>query len=230
MEISLDKLDISIRSEEITGIYIDKEDLIKEAIDTKKYNVSYIDNSTFYTKKVSDEFFLVKNDIDDKKNYIEKIISCLKLLGLTKDYLDRDIDSLSKTERLLINISLNLIKNKDIIIFSHIFKDLDKNNKEVIKRLIIDLKNKYNKIIIIIDDNMNILYDICTWFIIVKDNKTIINIDKKELSNNIDSLIKNNIELPFIVEFSKIACNYDKTILNQFDINSLIKEVYKNVK
>ena len=100
----------------------------------------------------------------------------------------------------------------------------------IIKNLIKELKKKYNKIIILIDNDINILYEIGTYLVIIKDNKVIANDNMKNVFKSLEIFEENNLEIPFLIEFSYIANNYNKKINYHKDINDLIKDVYKNVK
>jgi len=232
-------LNLTIEDKEITGIIKDKENIIKKILVDKcdfegELNIddrviSYVNNRNFLTKTVSDEFYLVKNNLKEKDNFIEKLLSSINMVGLTDDYLERNINTLSKTEKILVEIALSLITNPDILILDNIFNNLDKSNKLVIKKILLELKKNYNKIIIIIDD-INIIYEICNNIIIFKDNYLLISGNKKEVFNDIDLLIDNEIELPFFIEFSYNAKNYNKEIKYYQEINDLIKGVYKNAR
>lgn len=240
-----------IKSNEITGIYGDNSNLIikllKEnikyegniLIDGKplsNYNqnlIAYIKKDLkdiFLTKTVSDEFYLIKKEIlSDKNSYIKKIVASLNMVGLQENILEREINTLSKSEKKLLQIALNLIINPDIIILEEPFLYLDKSNKSDISKILFDLKKKYKKTIIIISNDINILYDICNFLIIIKNNKLLINDKGSLIFNNLDLLIQNEIDLPNIIKFNKIALNYGKKIKNHKDVKDLIKEVYKDV-
>ena len=86
----------------------------------EKNLISYINKiniNTFLTKNVRDEFYLIKKKVSSNTNsYIKKVIASLNMVGLSEDYLDKDIHILSKSEKRLVQIALNLISNPDIII------------------------------------------------------------------------------------------------------------------
>ncbi|MBQ8891959.1 MAG: ATP-binding cassette domain-containing protein [Bacilli bacterium] len=230
-------LNFNLRENEITGI-IDESKILKQILDgnevegeiilDKDKKIKYIEHA-FLTKTVSDEFFLVKKEIDDN-NYIEKVISSLNLVGLNKDYLNRNINTLSNFEKTLVMISLSIITNPDVIIFDNVFAYLDKKHKTIIKSLIIELKKKYNKMVIVIDNDINILYEICTYLIIFKNNKLVIDNNMEHAFNDLSIYDEYDLEIPFLIEFSSIANDYGKNIKYHKSINDLIKEVYRNEK
>lgn len=229
-------LNFKVNGNEITGIIDESKvinKLLKEDIEgsieyPKDKKIKYIEHD-FLTKTVSDEFFLVKMDVDDN-NYIEKIRSSLNLVGLNEDYLEREINTLSNSEKTLITIALSIITNPDIIIFDNIFKSLDKKYKVTIKNLIKELKKNYQKQVIVIDNDINILYEICTHLIIFNNYNIVLDKNMNEAFNNLEIFDNYDIDIPFLVEFSNNALNYSKKIKYYKNINDLVKEVYKNAK
>ncbi len=193
--------------------------------------VSYIkelDNDTFLTSKVSDEFYLMKKSITSSdKDYIDKVISVLKMVGLDNSYLKRDINTLSKSDKRLLEIALNLITNPDILIITEPFLYLNKNKKFNIKKILLDLRKKYKKTIIILSNEINVLYELTDNLIILKDGQVLVNDRTKLIFKDYNVLEKNQIALPDLVLFSKIALEYNKKIDNYLDVNDLIKGVYK---
>lgn len=229
MEIEINN--IKIKNNDITGIYnVDNDifiNLLNHYCKDNNLKIKYINEDKFYTKKVRDEFYLIQKEIKD--NYLNKIISSLNIVELSKDFLDRDINSLSTSEKKLLTIALSLIINPDIIVFKNVFNNLDKNNYSVVRKIIKDLKKKYNKIILLIDDNINNLYDLCSYFIIFNDSKLFISGNKKNVFKDIESFKTNNLELPDMIKFIDISKNYNIQISPLDSIKDLIKEVYRNV-
>ncbi len=240
-------LNVEIKKNMITGIYNDIYNLIpnllcknleysgiiyidnKEIKDYMKDKISYISlDCDFLTKTVSDEFYLKQKDLKDETNdYIDKIISSLNMVGLNKNYLDRDIYSLSRSEKKLLQIALFLVVNPDVIIFDNVFSFLDKRNQIRLKNIIVELKKKYEKNIIIIDQDINILYEICNDIIIFKEGDILIHDDIKKVFQNLDFLKECNIELPNILKFIKIAKEKGINLPNQVELKDLIKDVYR---
>lgn len=242
---------LQIKSNEITGIYNDNFNIITKLltsdtnykgdilIDSKSFHIisksiiTYIDeltNNTFLTKKVSDEFYLTKRNIqDDDSNYIKKVVASLNMVGLPELFLERDIITLSKSEKRLLQIAISLITNPDIIIINEPFLYLDKNNKANIRKILFDLKKKYQKTIIILSQDINTLYELTNYLVIFKDKKLLISDSTNLIFNDLNILENNEIDLPNIVLFNKIALNYNKKIPNTKDVKDLIKDVYKNV-
>lgn len=244
--VEFNNLNILIKASKITGILnndllpdiiLKKKDytgtILINDLDINQYNlnlISYVKLDKLYlTKYVKDEFYLQLSKLKiDSNSYLSKIESILSLVGLDNTYLNKEIKDLSTSETYLLNLSLNLIIDPDIIILE-LSNDLDKNNKLLIKNILLDLKRKYKKTIIIISNDVNILYELTDYLIIFKDNKMVINDKTSIVFNDKEFLNNNNIELPDLVSFSNKARNYNIKLKNYKDIKDLIKEVYKNV-
>ena len=245
-------LNLQIKSNQITGIYKDDNQIISKLL-TKDLNyhgnimvdskliqayeknlISYINKiniNTFLTKNVRDEFYLIKKKVSSNTNsYIKKVIASLNMVGLSEDYLDKDIHILSKSEKRLVQIALNLITNPDIIIIDEPFLYLSKEARNNIKKVLLDLKKKYLKTIIIISSDINILYELTNYLVIFKENKVLINDSTNTIFKNLDFLESNHIDLPDLILFNKIALDYGKKLTNHKDIKDLIKEVYRNAQ
>ena len=235
-------VNLTINSKQITGIFQDNNNIIARILLNKvNYTgevlinnenhesnlISYIQaNPEFLTKTISDEFFLNQRKTSNQEEYLLKIESVLNLVGLDKNYLTRLINTLSTSEKYLLNIALNLIINPSIIIFQEPFLNLDKYYKNIIKNIILELKRKYKRTIIIISNNINILYEL-TDNLIIFDQEII-----TDKTSNIYKTIKedSNLELPDLIKFKQIALKYNYKLNNYKDIKDLIKEVYKNVQ
>ena len=243
--INYKNINIRFNSNYITGLYGDNFETIPKLL-KKELNyqgqilfnnkvislnekISYIkeiDKDTFLTKKVSDEFYLKKKNLNIKETeYLDKIVSALKMVGLNKKYLKRDINTLSKSEKKLLEISLELVSEPNIIIFNEPFLYLNSNYCYNIKKIILELKEKYQKTVIILSNDINVLYELCDELIIFKENNILISGKKSLVFKDSEFLEKNDIELPNIILFNKIALAYNKKIKACYDNDSLIKGV-----
>ena len=229
------EIDLKIKNKNIT-LNLDNNDLIgiytvqNINIDDNNSNYNFIDfNRIFFTKKVSDEFFLYKREIEDDL-FLDKVLSSLKMVGLSDEFLEREFSTLSKSERNLLTLALAFLNKSDIMIFNNIEKNLDNKNKNNIIKIIKKLKNNYDKKIIIIDSNINFIYEFCSYIVILKDNKVLVQDKKNVIFNDLNIFLNNNIEIPFLVNFSYIANNYNINIPLFDNVNDLIKVVYRNAK
>ena len=244
----LKKINIKIKNNLITGImgsnsYIipdiltgissyKGEVLINNSIleyDNRK--ISYIkklDKDTFLTKTVSDEFYLKKKSLKDN-NYLEKITSSLNMVGLNKDYLEKDINTLSKSEKRLLQIALNLVTNPELIIIDEPYLYLDSKAIYNIKKIILDLKDKYNKTIIILSLDTNILYELTDDVIILKNNQVLISGKTSLIFKDYEFLNTNKIILPDIIKMKQILLDNEINI-DFKELDELVKGVINNDK
>ena len=245
----LKKINIKIKNNLITGImgsnsYIipdiltsissyKGEVLINNSIleyDNRK--ISYIkklDKDTFLTKTVSDEFYLKKKNLKDN-NYLEKITSSLNMVGLNKDYLEKEISTLSKSEKRLLQIALNLVTNPELIILDEPYLYLDSKAIYNIKKIILDLKDKYNKTIIILSLDTNILYELTDDVITEGHEGDKYDTGKTSLIfKDYEFLNTNKIILPDIIKMKQILLDNEINI-DFKDIDELVKGVINNAR
>ena len=247
--------DTTISSNEITGIIgINSESLLevlsltkttkgKIYIDDKEVNDENIND---YNKKIS----IVSNNLNDKlfldtveenmlyeiklrrlkpKDYKKKMQDSLRIVGLNRNYLSREVKTLSKSELILINIAISLLSNPEVILLNDPFAYLDKKNDKKLYRILIRLKDQYKKMIVISSNNSNTLYKYTDKMIFLKDNEVLIEGSTNSLYTDVKYLEENKIEVPDIVLFTYkvkqkgIKLNYHK------DIRDIIKDIYKHV-
>ena len=248
----LKKLNLKILNNKITGILGDTNniipDLLTNNLDYKGIimfdnlnilgydlnKISYIkkiDKNTFLTKLVSDEFYLKKKNIDVKDTiYLEKIVSSLKMVGLDESYLKREIRTLSKSEARLLEISLGLINNPELIIIEEPFLYLDNKHYCNIKKIIFDLKEKYNKTIIILSQVSNLLYELTDNLIILSNNQVLVSGKTKTIFKDKEFLTSKNIPLPDILVFKELVKNKEIDFSKLNTIDELVKGVLENVQ
>lgn len=194
----------------------------------KKIGFVYTSNNEFLTNIVRDE---IKNTMKNygykASNVTKHIVDSLKIVGLTEDYLDREISTLSYIEKKKVMLACVICYNPSVIIIENFEKGLIFREREYFKKLFLKLKNKFNKTIILLGT------DLTFWFELV-DKVYVINKGKLVLSggNEIyyDNKLYRYIELPKIIEFTKYVQDCGYNILEYTDIKELIKELYRNVK
>ncbi len=246
------KLNLKILNNKITGILGDTNNLIANLLtnnldykgiimfdnlnilgyDLNKISyIKKIDRNTFLTKLVSDEFYLKKKNIDIKDTiYLEKIISSLRMVGLDDNYLKREIRTLSKSEARLLEIALGLIKNPELIIIEEPFLYLDNKYYYNIQKIIKDLKEKYDKTIIILSQDTNLLYELTDNLIILSNNQVLVSGKTKVIFKDKEFLTNKNINLPDILLFKELVSNKGIDFSNLNTIDEIVKGVVENVQ
>lgn len=174
-------------------------------------------------------YYMKKNNLivkDDNK----KIISALKIVGLDKNYLNREIITLSTSEKKLIQIATYLLSNPEVIIIEDPFLYFDLKNQNKIYLLLQRLQEQYKKNILIISDNSNILYKYTSQMFFVKNNDILIKGLTREIYQRVDWLNRNKFSVPDIVLFTYKARKMKKVKLDyHHDIRDIIKDIYKHV-
>ena len=203
-------------------------------------NINGLRMNVGYLKENPNEFLfnkIVKSELEfglkyfkyklNKKNI--RISEALKLVGLNEEYLKRRIDSLNISEKKKVSLASILIFNPGVIILEEPSIFLNYRDNEKLIKLIILLKDKYNKTIILISKDTNLSYKVSDEIILLNKgsivyagNKSILE-DEKVL-NNI------NVDVPEIVKFINISNKFDANLTYTSNILDLIKEVYRNAK
>ena len=192
-------------------------------------NVGYIKKNEYYfTNYVYDELLLSLNkyekDLNDADKRIKKV---LKVFDLDEDFLDREISSLSKGEKRILSYLRVFIYNPKIILIDEPLKNLDYKYEKMVLNYLRELKNKYNKTIIIASNNVNVIYENTDKTLIISDEPLFDN--TKDIFTDDDILKKYKLYVPNLVMFVKKAKKKDKKINYYTDIRELMKDVYRNV-
>lgn len=252
----LEKINLKIRSNVITGITGDNKTLLIELIDAltmasygkirvggdeiNKENLIKIRKTVcmihqkpleqFFTTNVKEEMEFLVGRLDYKnKNIHKKMRDALLIAGLTEDYLEKEIYQLSSGEQKLIQVAISLLYNPKVIIFDEPFVELDYTNKKKMIRLIKRLKERHHKTIIIASNDSNILYPLTEDLVILKGTHVIAADKTEKIYQDINFLKNNEIEIPEIVLFTYKAKQKKVKLSYHKDIRDLIKDVYKHV-
>ena len=228
---------MEISSKNITGIlvrnlYNDK--LIKLLVDNlenKRISIIREDFESISFKSTIYEY--MNYEIENKnivlKNDLKKINDSLKIVGLNKLSLDRNINTLSETEKKLLQLAIALLSNPEVLIFEEPFNKLDLKNEKKLVLLLRKIKEKYDKTIIFISPNSNLLYKY-TDYLIVYDDKLLREGKTSTILEDVEFLKRNSLSVPEIVEFTYLAKKkYNVKIDYHSDIRDIIKDIYKHV-
>ena len=252
----LDKINLNIESNKITGITGDAKSvlcdildgttnitsgdivvgdiaLIKENLKVIRKTVSKIYQNyedQFFTSNVRQEiYFLISRLSYKPSNINKKMIQSVEMVGLKKEVLDKEINTLTTGEKKLLQIAVSIIFNPDIIIFDEPFVELDRINTKKIINLIKTLKDKYNKTVIIASNNINLLYEITDNIIVLRKGHVLLNGNTTTIYQDPNMLKDKDVELPDLVRFTLLAKKKKIKLSYHKDIRDLIKDVYKHV-
>lgn len=184
------------------------------------YKIEYMHNLNFTVKE---KFY------SNKKYSNKKCIDSLIMVGLTEEYLDRKINTLSTSELSKIIIASTLIQNKKILVFNNPTIGLTNKDKNKFIKILRMLKNKYNKTIVIASNDVDWLFSFVDYYYLLDRDKIIYEAERYEFYNNKQILKDYKISLPRICQFKNMVYNkMGIKLMNRNDINDLIKDIYRN--
>ena len=218
----------------IDNCYIEKNSKIVN-INELRFKVGLIfefPEEQFFNSTVQKEVEFGLKTFNYKIDEMSKRVSdALKMVGLDDSYLSRNPHTLSSGEKRKVAIASILVFNPQVIIFDEPTVGLDSNSKRNLMRLIKMLKNKYNKTIIIVTQDVDFLHKIVDYVYILEDGKVILEGDKYTVFSEVETLLKHGITVPKLVEFShKVLKEKNIKMGYRDEINDLIKDIYRYAK
>ena len=228
------EIDVNIKENNIIGIITDTKKEIINNIKNKSIQKigivreDYFKN-VFLIKVYEWMYYEIRRKRLILKNPKKKINDSLKIVGLDTTYLNRNITSLSSSEKILIILAISLLSNPEIIILDDLFKYFDKVNEKNLIMLLEKIRDLYNKTIILINDDSEILYKY-TKYLVIKKNNLFIEDETNKLFQRVDFLHKNNIKVPEIIELTHLIKKKKKVKLEYHkDVRDILKDIYKHV-
>ena len=204
-------------------------------IDALRFNIGYLFQNIdlqFFNKTIYEElsFNLIYYNYHTKD--IEKRVKdSLKMVGLSEEYMYKQINTLSKGEKRLLSIASVLVHNPKVLLLDDPTIGLDGIGKDNLVRLIRLLKNRYHKTIIIADNDIDFLYSIVDNIHVIYNGKIVLSGNKYDVFKKTKLLKEYGIMLPNLIEFSnKVLDKKGIKLGYRDDINDLIKDIYRNVK
>lgn len=196
-------------------------------------------NVGFVTMNPSDMLFnkTVKKELEFGVNYFKYKLNkkeirskdALKLVGLKEEYLNKKIEELTLTEQKKVALASVLIFNPKVIIFDEPTIGLGTPEKESLKKLILLLKEKYDKTIILLTKDTDFAYQVTDTTHLLYKGSIVASGDKSVMTN--EKMMEGyGLKLPEIVKFITRANESGKNLTLTDNILDLIKEVYRNAK
>lgn len=209
----------------------------KQVIDLKRDYINYNQlrfnigivmqncENQFFQDNVRDHIaFQLK--IYNYKNSKKRIVDSLKLVGLSEEYLDRKIKTLSDSERFEVVLASILSINPKVIILDDPTCFLDEKHKENLIKLLKLMKIKYNKTIIIFSNDSDFILRVTDYMYLINNGKVLLHGDKYEVFLD-PKTKKSNVTIPKIIEFQKKFQAKSKISMAYRDnVNDLIKDLY----
>lgn len=215
-------------------IVLNQENIQKNDLLRLKRKISIVEKELNYKNFINNVYQLMEYEIRRKnlklKNPEKKIYDSLKIVSLNKNILDKSILFLSSSEKKLLQIAISLLSNPEILILDEPFKCLDLKTEKKIFMLLQKIKEQYKKTIILVSDDIMMLYKYTNYLIITKNNKILIEGKSEEVLKKVDFLKRQRIELPKIIEMTYLAKKRKNIKLEYHkDIRDIIKDIYKHV-
>ena len=230
-----DYIDILMQRKQGKGtILINEEKLTKENIKSYQKKISFVPAILVIPKHILTVNELMKQTIKQNnliiKDYSKKIRDSLKIVGLDETYLERTLQTLSQSEKTILQYALSLISNPELIIAEEPFRFLDNKNEKKIFMLLQRLKEQFNINIILLSNDQNTLHKYTDNMIFIKNNNVILEGQTNEVYQRVDFLKKNKFLIPEIIDFTYLAKKKKSVKIDYHkDIRDIIKDIYKHV-
>lgn len=186
----------------------------------------------FFNMTVKEEISFGMKYFNYRTSEIEKRTSdALKMVGLNDEYLERNPFTLSNGEKRKVAIASILAFNPKIIILDEPTIGLDSASKKNLLQLIRKLKMRFNKTIVLISHDMDLVHAISDFIYVLDKGKVVIEGDKYTVFKQEDKIRECGIRVPKMIEFSNKVLNTKGIKIGYRDeINDLIKDIYRYVK
>ena len=184
----------------------------------------------FFCSTVKEEIEFGMKYFNKSVKSIEKHVSdALIMMGLNDSYLNRNPFSLSSGEMRKVAIASILAFNPKVIILDEPTIGLDNKSKENLIKIIKLLKNRYNKTIIVVSNDTDLLLKISDHIILLDKGKIVLEGNKYDVFKQ--DILKYGLKRPKIIEFEQLVLEKKGIKIGyRDDINDLMKDVYRYVK
>lgn len=194
-------------------------------------DIGYLGNEVlkeFEMKNALDEMKYL-NEIYDLEiiDVVDKGLRALMMVGLSQEFLMRDILSMSRMEQKKVWLACVLFYNPKVIIVDYYFKGFNYKDKESLKKVFKRLKSKYKKNIIIFDDENEDYLDVVDNYVVFRNGKIVLECLGNDCYNE---KLYRYMKMPKIIEFVKMARKNGHELLDYVDVKELIKAIYRDVE
>ncbi len=209
------KLLIGLLEAQQGSIYYNGVKLTEDTVDAVRKNVGIVfqnpDNQFVGYNVRYDIAFGMENHQIPRKEMLEKILEFSTKVDM-QDFLDREPQTLSGGQKQRVAIAGILALNCDIIILDEATSMLDPEGTKEITDLIIELKEKYNKTIIMITHDLA-LANRSDYILVLKNGHVIKEGKPKDVFIDRELLKSSNLDVPFSLRFYLEAKHLD--VLNK---------------
>lgn len=213
----------------IDGILLNPENHLEyykriSIIEKKLKKINYLNTVKEHMDYIINYYHLQIKNIEKKEK------DSLKIVGLDESLLNRNITTLSRSERKKVDLAIGLLSNPDIIILDDPFRFLDNKSRKRMMMILKKLKEQFHKLIIIATLDEEVLYQYTDKMLFLKNKRIFLETDTKEGYERVDYLKRNGFQVPERVLFTYKAIKRKKVKIEYHkDIRDIIKDVYKHV-
>ncbi len=173
----------------------------------------------------------IKNNNITKNFSTERILNSFKLVGLSESVLYRDPNNLSLGEKTKLRILLALLNNSNLLIIEEASLGLDTYDRKRIINLFKKLKNRYNRTIILISNDLNFIIELSDDITIFQKNQILISDRKNSVIKEFKLLKKVSNNLPLTIEFADLVHRKKQIKIGyRTNINDLLKDIYRHAE
>lgn len=214
------KIDVSNCIVSLQGVEL--KDIINNLKETYECECISSDDLFFVGSTVLDEISIYNKY--PEMSFISDVLICL---GYDTSFFDKNVNTLSYSEKIILNILRKLSDLNKIVVFDNIFSTLDMYFKKKFVKLFELLKE--NGYVIFITGDVNDLYKYSDYSVV--STKTSIKFDSTDdIYTDVAMLKKNKLDIP-ILSYITYRAKEDKGIKLFYskDIRDIIKDIYKHV-
>ena len=159
----------------------------------------------FVSETVLEELFLSSVELNEnKKDAILKIADIFKIQRI----LNKRISKLTYSEKQILSLVCSILMNPNVLVLDNIISNIDYFYKDDVLNALKIINKKYKITIINLTNNSEeSLFG--TDIAIINNGKLVLNNKKSKVLLNENNFIKNNLEVPFIVDLSIKLKYYD---------------------
>lgn len=192
-------------------------------------------NNIFYLKQNYINQLFCFNVLEDIKfvslNFdLNKVEELFEEFDLDLKIIEKNFLELSSSEIKKVLIIMSVTSGREIIILDEPTSGLDNKSKKTLIK-VLKREKRLGKIIIIVSQDSEFLLEISDQIIIINNEKINESLDKYEMLENSEFLVKVGLIIPKILEFRNMVLQKKKLkLLHRDNINDLIKDIYRNAK
>ena len=149
---------IKINSNYKDNVLINKKVLLENELNSYKKRIAILKENDYLNIHKETIYDLMEYILKQKKIYPKntqkKIKDSLRIVGLNKEILNRNLVTLSRSETKLLQIAISLLSNPDVLIIEEPFKYLDIKTLKNLMIVLRKMKDQYNKIVIFLSKDI----------------------------------------------------------------------------